>query len=112
LFNLFCSYFQQALNSIVSQCFYITFKSIFKCQNCSTLYRYFHDYIFVINVDESRRYRDQAIIQRKGCNLSLEECFECYTGEYSKICNKCGNNGHLQTSVVSTSKIVINLIYL
>lgn len=107
IYNLFGSYFQQTQNSIISQCFYNIEKNKFKCKICPPLYYYTFKKYFSFNVDEYKKFRDQAFTNKIGMNLTLDECLTCYCGGYSGLCKKCNNFGNNYKSIFSTTKVLI-----
>ena len=107
IYNLFGSYFQQTQNSIISQCFYSIEKNKFKCKTCPPLYYYTFIKFLYFNVDEYKKFRDQAYTNKIGMNLTLDECLTCYCGGYSGRCKKCNNLGCNYKSIFSTSKVLI-----
>ena len=107
IYNLFGSYFQQTQNSIISQCFYNIEKNKFKCKICPSLYYYTFKQFLYFNVDEYKKFRDQAYTNKIGMNLTLDECLTCYCGGYSGRCKKCNNLGFNYNTIFSTTKVLI-----
>ena len=107
MYNIFGSYFQQALNSIISQCFYNIEKSTFNCQNCPPIYSYSLRKIFLFNINEYKQYRDQCIPSKAGMQLNIEECLQCYSGGYPGQCQECKNNGTAYRNIFSTTRVLI-----
>ena len=93
--NLYQNFFKSAQNSIVSQNFFniFQFKKKIKCTNsvlnCARLCYYDHKKIFAFNIDEYRNYRDRTYPNKKGMNLTLEDCFKCYKGGIQCQCSNC-----------------------
>lgn len=112
MFNLFGSFFQQTQNSIISNYFYNIIKNQLVCNLCSKLYFYAYKFILKFDIDNYKLYRNQAYPQRATLNLSMNDCFDCYTGGYSKKCQKCKSQGAFQySSIISNSKILIIALY-
>ena len=108
MYNLFSTFIQKTLNSIISQCFYNIEKFTHKCQNCPNLYFFRYTPIFQFDVEQFRIYRDQSNIERFGKNLNLDECFQCYSRICQAKCALCGNeNGTYEISILSYTKILI-----
>ena len=107
IYNLFGSYFQQTQNSIISQCFYNIEKDKFQCKICPPLYYFTFKKLLYFNVDEYKRFRDQAYTNKIGMNLTLDECLTCYCGGYSGVCKKCNNFGNNYKIIFSTTKVLI-----
>jgi hypothetical protein len=107
MYNIFGSYFQQSLNSIISQCFFNIEKSTFNCQNCPPIYSYSLRKIFIFNVNEYKQYRDQCMSNKIGMPLNIEECLKCYSGGYPGPCQACKNNGTAYRNIFSTTRVLI-----
>lgn len=106
MYNLFGSYFQQALNSVVSQNFYNINKYSFNCQICNPVFLYKSKKIICFEVNQYRIFRDQCMSNRIGMNLNIEECFKCYSGGYPSQCG-CGSIGTGYNNIISTTKVLI-----
>ena len=108
MYNLFCSFFQQTQSSIISKNFHNIIKQEIKCPNCSNLYFYLYRHVIKFEIDKYKKFRNQVEPQKTSTNLSLEDCFECYTGGTVKKCNSCKQpNSKFYTSIVTNSKILI-----
>ena len=107
MYNLFGSYFQQALNSIVSQCFYNIEKNTFNCPNCSMMTYYNSRKIVSLNVDQYKISRNQEKPDKMYQKLDLEECFDYYTRVNNSNCSICKNVGASSKSIFSSTKILI-----
>ena len=106
MYNLFGSYFQQTLNSLVSQYFYNIEKSVLKCQRCCFRYYYHCRKIFTMNVDEFFNKRNLENPNKFG-KLDLEECFDYYTRENNSNCGICHDNVLHSIQIVQSTKILI-----
>ena len=111
IYNLFCNYYQQTTNSIISQYFYNIEKYQFYCQFCQTIYYYSYKKIFRFEIEKYRIYRDQACPMRNRYNISLNECFLCYQGGNQCQCISCGNPNatDMRKIFTSTQVIIIDL---
>jgi hypothetical protein len=112
VYNLFCNYYKQTTNSTISQYFYNIEKYQINCQICrQTIYFYSYKKIFRFEIDKYRMFRDEACPNRKGYNLSLNECFLCYQGGKQCQCTICGNPyaTDMRKIFTSTQVIIIDL---
>jgi hypothetical protein len=89
--NLFAQFLQQSQNSIFSKNFFNILGIKFSCENCKETYNDCYKYIIKFPVDEYRNFRNEAYPYKTNTNITLEDCFECYTGENSIQCLRCGN---------------------
>jgi hypothetical protein len=112
VYKLFCNYYKQTTNSTISQYFYNIEKYQINCQICrQTIYFYSYKKIFRFEIDKYRMFRDEACPNRKGYNLSLNECFLCYQGGKQCQCTICGNPNatDMRKIFTSTQVIIIDL---
>ena len=108
MFNLFSSFFRQTQNSIISNNFTNIIKIEINCNNCQSIFNYTPQNILSFDVDEYRKYRDDAYPKRTGNNLNMDECFQCFTGGYSIQCEFCGNTNALSSmKLCKPSKVLI-----
>ena len=107
MYTSFGSFFQQTQNSIISQCFFNVEQYKYKCSQCPALYLYTIKKMFIFDIDNYRIYRDQANINRIGTNLTLDECFQCYSGGHPEKCKICHFNGYSYRNIFSTTKVLI-----
>ena len=108
MYNLFCNFFQQTQNSIFSQFFSNILKNEIICSNCQNIYYYTFNNIIKFNVDDYRKYRDEAFPQKTCMNLNMDECFTCFIGGKATKCDICGNfNAKQHTNLVTPAKVLI-----
>ena len=76
--------------------------------NTRITYTYCHKYMLQFFISDYYKYRNQSKPERIQSNLSLDECFECFTGGYKYQCKQCGNNSaDYYYSINSLSKILV-----
>ena len=110
MFNLLYNCFKLTQNSFISIYFYNIEKKTTSCLKCGFLYYYSINKIITFNVDLYRMYRDQAYPNKKGSNLSIDECFQCYIGDWNVNCNNCGLKAITHKKLCCTTKVLfINL---
>lgn len=110
--NLFKDFFQQTQNSIFSNYFFNIIRNQFNCDNCQDIFYYCYKFIIKFKMDDYIIYRNEAYPDRANTNLTLEDCFECYTGRYLEQCNNCGNfRGNRYMSFYSSAKILIIALF-
>lgn len=106
--NLFKEFFQQTQNSIFSNYFFNIIRNQYSCENCQDIFFYCYKFIIKFKMDDYIKARDEAHPDKANTNLTLEECFECYTGGYIEQCNNCGNfKGNRYMSFYNPAKILI-----
>lgn len=109
MYNLFSDFLKQTQNSIVSNYFYNILGYKLYCPCCNTT-TYFYQYKFIIkfNLDDFLKYRNQGYPYKSNTNLTLDDCFDCYTGNYNIQCTTDGCfNAKLCCSFVSSPKVLI-----
>jgi hypothetical protein len=108
MYNLFCNFFQQTQNSIFSQFFTNIMKNEIFCEYCQSIYYYTFNNIIKFDVDDYRKYRDEAFPQKTCMNLNMDECFTCFIGGRTKKCDICSNfNAKQYTTLVTPAKVLI-----
>ena len=112
MYMLYQNYFKSTQNSFISYNFFNTFKYQVKCSNnfmnCPSLYRYKCTKIIQFDIDNYRKYRDEAIPNRKNKNLNLEECLSCFQGGVPGKCSNCGSyNTMSYSNLWHSNKVLI-----
>jgi hypothetical protein len=111
MYNVFCTFFKQTQNSIISNFFSNIMKKEKTCSNnCKNTYYYIFKNIIKFDVDNYRNYRDQTYPQKTCMNLNMDECFTCYIGGYDckQKCNFCGGySTNIYTSFAVPAKVLI-----
>jgi len=110
MYYLFLMFFKQTQNSMFSDYFFNVEKYTTKCNFCGTIYFYAIKKILRFDINKFKIYRDNAFPLKKFCNLDLDECFRCYIGGTSCLCQSCGNKAIKYTKICCSTKILI--IYL
>ena len=110
MYCLFLMFFKQTQNSMVSNYFFNVEKYTTKCMNCGTIYFYAIKKILRFDVNKFKIYRDNALPLKKFSNINLDECFKCYIGGTSCICQNCSNKAIKYTKICCSTRILI--IYL
>ena len=106
--NLFAQFLQQSQNSIFSKNFFNILGNKFSCDNCQDTFNDSYRYIIKFPLDEYRNYRNMVFPCKTNTNITLDDCFVCYTGENIKQCLACGNfNYKTYTSFFSPANILI-----
>ena len=106
--NLYSSLLSQTHNSIISQNFLTILKKEIRCNFCSITYNYEYKYMIKFKINEYIKFRNFSNPQRSMHALNLEECFDCFTGGFSCICNICQKNtAKSYTSIYSLPKVLI-----
>lgn len=106
--NIFSQFLNQTQNSIISSNFYSILGNMIKCSNCPEVYYNTFKYIIKFKIDDYKNFRNQFYPNKMNTSLTLEECFDCYTGGYSFQCQDCGNfQAKSFVSFFSTNKILI-----
>ena len=109
---LYVNYSKSTKNSVVSTNFLNSCRYKIDCKNsllnCPSLYYYKARKIIEFDVDNFRRYRDQARPYRMNMNLSLEECLLCYQGGKKFKCQICGCfNAYSYNNIWSSNRVLI-----
>ena len=108
MFNLFCSFYQQTQNSIISNNFFNIIKNEIDCPSCGKLYFYEYKYLIKFDLEKYKVFRDESAPERKMQNLTLDDCFDCFTGGVNKNCNNCQKpNSKVFCSIASAPKMLI-----
>ena len=89
--NFFITLYKQTQNSIISENFHSIIRQEITCSNCSTIYSYYFKYMIKFNITDYIKYRNECFPEKSNFSLTLDECFECYTGGYPYKCETCGN---------------------
>ena len=110
MYYQFLMFFNQTQNSMFSNYFFNVEKYTTNCMNCGTIYFYGIKKILRFDVNKYKIYRDNAFPLKKFTNLNLDECFRCYIGGTSCICQNCQNKAIKYTKICCSTKILI--IYL
>ena len=110
MYYQFLMFFNQTQNSMISNYFFNVEKYTTNCMNCGTIYFYGIKKILRFDVNKFKIYRDNAYPLKKFSNLNLDECFRCYIGGTSCICQNCQNKAIKYTKICCSTKILI--IYL
>ena len=110
--NLFTNLLKQSQKSIISTYFYTVLRCKFNCKNCpinnQITYAYYYKYMLKFYINDYYRYRNQSEPDKKQMKLTLDKCFECYTGGYKCKCQICGNpSTDYYYSIYSVSKILV-----
>jgi ubiquitin C-terminal hydrolase len=108
MFNLYCNYFVQTQNSVISDYFFNTEKYTYKCNNCSkSIYYYDYVKIFNFNLDKFKKYRAQQNNFNLRKYINLDECFYYYEIENNIKCDKCKNHNAFNNRKIYTSTNVV-----
>ena len=108
MYNLFCSFFQQTQNSVISNNFFNILKNEIDCNSCGKLFYYDYKYVIKFDIDKYKIYRNESAPEKKMQNLTLDDCFDCFTGGVNKKCNNCQNqNAKYYCSIASNPKLLI-----
>ena len=114
MFNIFRNYYKNTQNSIISHNFFNTIRYKVKCTNnllnCNALYRYEIRKMIIFDVDKYINVRNQSYPQRIGMKLSLQECFQCYTGGNQSNDAKCENCGNFITKSFTSLYFSANVL--
>ena len=109
--NLFMNLLSKTQKSIISTYFYTILRRQFKCTVCPNAqitYAYEYKYMLKFYINDYYKYRNQSRPEKIQSKLSLDECFDCFTGGYKYQCKQCGNNSaDCYYSIHSFSKILI-----
>ena len=110
--NIFQNYFKSTQNSFVAHNFFNILKIQISCPNfnlnCYPLFSYEYRKIFDFHIDKYRNFRDEAYPNKMGMNLTLEDCFKCYTGGMKIQCHNCGSfNANSNTLILFSTKVLI-----
>ena len=107
--NFFLSLLSQTHNSIISQNFFTILKKEVRCNFCSIKYSYEYKYMIKFKINEYLNYRNACKPERANYKLTLDECFECYTGGYPCKCDTCtySMNAQVFTSIYSLPNVLI-----
>ena len=106
--NLFKEFMRQTQNSFFSNYSFNIIRNQLNCDNCQNIFYYCYKYIIKFNIDEYIKSRNLAYPERANTKLTLEDCFECYTGGYLEQCKNCGNfKGNKFMSFYISAKILI-----
>ena len=81
--KLFCDYFQQTQNSIISNNFFNSLKFMDTCFSCSSIYCYECRMLIVFDLDELKKNL------QNGGKIALDKCFELYYKEKQIDCKFC-----------------------
>ena len=108
MLNFFRTFYQQTQNSIISSNFQTIIKNVIKCELCQNLYNYVYKYIIKFNIDQYKVFRNETHPENKNQNLTIYDCFECYTGGNSQTCLNCKNQGAISYySIFQNTKILV-----
>ena len=109
MLNLYCNYFSQTQNSVISDHFFTTEKYSFKCNICLESF-YYYDYIkiFCFNLDKFKTYKaQQNLLNVSNQPLNLDECFYYYEKDDNTKCNKCNHCNAFNSRNIFTSTTVL-----
>jgi hypothetical protein len=106
MFDLLYNCFKLTQNSFISIYFFNVEKKTTNCFKCGTLYNYVINKIIKFNVDLYRMFRDKLYPYKKGNNLSIDECFQCYIGDWNLKCHNCGNIAMVHKKLCCTTKVL------
>ena len=105
--QIFDEFLYNTENSIISNNFYIRLAHTFDC-SCSKTYYDNCTYIIKFEIEKYKKYRDEFYKNRIGCNINMEECFNCYCGGQVNQCDSCGNFKRKEyISIYSSSNVLI-----
>ena len=108
MYNLIYNYMYETQNSLISNYFYLIFRNQLTCENCPPEFSYIFKSIIKFDIDEYKVYKNSYYPYNINTNLTLDQCFDCYTGGKPRQCEICGNlNAKSYTSIMSSSKILI-----
>lgn len=106
--NFFLTLYKQTQNSIISENFHSIIRQEIVCKNCSTIYSYYFKYMIKFLINDYIKYRNECRPEKSNFVLTLDECFECYTGGYPHKCETCGNtNANSYNSFYMFPKVLV-----
>ena len=106
--NYFSTLLQQTQNSIISLNFFNILRQEVICSNCPTKYYYFYKYMIKFYISDYIKFRNEYNPQKTTFGLTLDECFECYTGGFSYKCEACGNTkANVYSSFYAFPKVLL-----
>ena len=108
MFTFFNNFFNETQNSIISGHFYTIERFQYNCPNCQTYYGYGMKNIIRMNIDYITNCRDYTTPQKKGTNITFNDCLNCYFGGVKKQCKNCNiYNIDRYTQLIIPGKVLI-----
>jgi len=108
MYNLFCKFYQQTTNSVISQYFYNIEKYFTLCFKCDKIFYYDHKLIITFDLDKFISLRNQEFLNNISPNISLAQCFYYYQKEKFCQCPICRSPmSREQTQILFSTKVLI-----
>ena len=108
IYKIMYNYTYETQNSLISNGFYIMLRNQLICENCPHEFSYIFKTIIKFEIDNYKVYNNSCYPYNINQNLTLEQCFNYYTGGKPRQCENCGNYAAKSyTSIMSSSKILI-----